>query len=379
MHNRYLQPGGEDQAVESEVALLTERGHNVVRYDTSNEALAQLHPVRQAAASVWNSQTKKSMSDLIESEKPDVVHFHNTFPWLSPSVYDFRSTQRPRIVQTLHNFRAVCPAATLLRAGKPCEACVGKLPWRGVVHACYRNSHAASFVSAAVSQMRRASEARSPRVDAYIALTSFSRSLFLRGGVPAEKLYVKPNFVAPDPGIGSERGNHFLFVGRFEEGKGIRVLMDAWRAVRNPPELRLIGSGPLQEEVSSFAADVPGVTVVGQVPRQRVLEELKAAYAVIAPALWYENFPLLVCEALATGCPVVAADGPNVREILQDGKAGVLFKSGSSDSLREAIEAARTTQPDLKARAAYGRGEYETKYCSDVNYETLMAVYQAAS
>ena len=378
VHNRYLQPGGEDLAVESEAALLVERGHQVVRYDSSNAAMAQLHPVRQAAASVWNSAARRSVSQLIELEKPDVVHFHNTFPWLSPAVYDFRATHRPRVVQTLHNFRVVCPAATLLRAGKPCEACVGKLPWRGVIHACYRQSHAASLVSAAVTQVRRSTEFGAARVDAYIALTSFSRSVFERGGVPSSKLHIKPNFVAPDPGVGMVRGAHFLFAGRFEEGKGIRVLMDAWRAMRKPPQLRVLGSGPLVNEVERFAAEVPGVTLVGQVDRNAVLTELRRAYAVVAPALWYENFPLLICEAMATGCPVIASDGPNVREILLNGEAGTLFASGSSEALRGAVERSRDEQAGLTARATKARAEFETKYTADANYQALMAVYQTA-
>jgi glycosyltransferase involved in cell wall biosynthesis len=376
VHNRYLQPGGEDIAVEAEVALLAGRGHTVMRYETTNEELAKLGPVHQAAASVWNGNARKSLAAFVHEAEPEVVHFHNTFPWLSPAIYQIAGRKPLRIVQTLHNFRLVCPAATLLRAGRPCEDCVGKVPWRGVLHACYRDNHAATLVAATAVQVGRALDRKMHRVHAYIALTEFSRGVFVRGGIPASKVHVKPNFVAPDPGFSTARGEHFLFAGRLEEGKGARLLMEAWRRMPDPPALRILGTGPLESELRQLAQSVPQIRMLGQVPREEVLMELKTARALILPALWYENFPLLVCEAMATGCPVIAADGPNLREILLDGRAGLLFGSGEVDSLRRAVEWARDPNVDLATFAHTARAEFEARYSADANYRALLNIYE---
>lgn len=376
VHNRYRQPGGEDIAVESEAALMAERGHTVLRYETTNEELVKLRPLEQAATAIWNSGARKSLAALVRDAEPDVVHFHNTFPFLSPAVHHIANGKSLRIVQTLHNFRVVCPAATLMRAGRPCEDCVGKVAWRGVVHACYRNNRAATLVAAASVQLARTLERMTSGVHAYIALTAFSREVFLRGGIPAGKVHVKPNFVAPDPGFSAARGEHFLFAGRLEEGKGIRLLIDAWRGMPDPPPLRVLGSGPLEAELRELARAIPQISFCGHVPRDRVFRELACARALLIPALWYENFPLLVCEAMAAGCPVIAADGPNLREILLDGRAGVLFKRGDGDSLRRAVEEARRPDASLAGYARTARAEFEARYSADANYRALLSIYE---
>lgn len=376
VHNHYLQPGGEDVAVAAEAALLRNRGHTVELLETSNEDMETTSAVRAAAGAVWSYDGKSRVSKVRAQFAPDVVHFHNTFPRLSPSVY--YAADRAAVVQTLHNFRLVCPAATLLRDGKPCEECVGRFAWPGVMHACYRGSRAATFASAAMVQTHRAVGTWRDRVDAYIALTPFTRDVFLRGGLPADKLYVKPNFVDPDPSIGSQRGSHFLFVGRFEEGKGIRVLMEAWRSMDRPPPLRLIGSGPFESEVREFADGIEGVTVFGRVARDRVIEELKQARAYIAPLLWYENFPLAICEAMATGTPVIAADVANVRDILQHGNAGLLFERANAQALVQAVRKAVDEPEAMSMIARAAREQYERCYTADANYQTLMHIYGTA-
>lgn len=373
VHNRYLQPGGEDIAVAAEVRLLRERGHEVELFETSNRDLSSFGGARIAAGTVWSRNGRAQVFEKNRRFAPDVVHVHNTFPRLSPSIY--YAVARAGVVQTLHNFRLVCPAATLMRNGQPCEECVGRFALPAIRHGCYRG-RSASFVSAAMLQTHRTLGTWDRRVDAYIALTAFTRDVFVRGGLPREKLHIKPNFVAPDPGVGAQRGRHFLYVGRFDEGKGIRVLMDAWRAMPAPVPLRLIGSGGLEDEVRAFAASTPAVEFVGHVSHERVIAELKSARALIAPMLWYENFPLGICEAMATGCPVIAADVANVRAILLDGAAALLFRRTDASALRAMIES--VTESQLAHVAARARAEYEQSYTADKNYGALMRIYAAA-
>lgn len=377
VHNRYVVPGGEEVVVAAETALLEGNGHTVGRFETSNQAIFEMSAVRAASHAIWNRKSRAELKAFQARFKPDVVHFHNTFPAMSPSVY-YAGLEASTIVQTLHNFRLVCPAGTLLRAGKPCELCVGRVAWPGVRYGCYRDSRSASLVAAAMVQAHRAIGTWARRVHAYIALTPFSREIFLRGGLPAEKVYTKPNFVAPDPGMSTARAAHFLYIGRFEDGKGTRILLEAWRAMTDPPPLRLVGSGPLEAEVARFAEERPGVQLLGRLPRDRVLEELKVARALVAPSLWYENFPLTICEAMATGCAVIASDQPNVRALLGDGHAGVLVPARDAQKLQRAVEHAVVADAELRRVALAARVLYEAHYTADANYRMLLDIYRAA-
>lgn len=380
VHNRYLQAGGEDVAVAAEAALLERYGHEVHLHESSNAELQQMSAPRAAMVTFWNSNARAQVATHAQQINADVVHFHNTFPLLSPATY-YAAAENAAVVQTLHNYRLVCPAATLMRDGRPCEDCVGTSGWRGVLHGCYRDSRAATFATAAMTSAHKLIGTWARKVDAYIALTPFTRSVFVRGGLPAEKVFVKPNFfdsaefgdAAPN-----EREDYFLFVGRLEEGKGIRVLLEAWRALDDAPRLKIIGSGPLDAEVRAFAASHSAVEMLGQVSRPRVIEELRRARALIAPMLWFENFPLTVCEAMACECPIIAADTANLREILNDGNAGVMFRSGDAAALAQAV---LLTHMDatLRARiAAAGKQEYESTYTADANYRALRDIYGAA-
>lgn len=336
-----------------------------------------MHPARAALRTVWNREARDAVAQHATQVGADIVHFHNTFPALSPATLHGVHAQAA-VVQTLHNFRLVCPAASLLRNGKPCEACVGTSGWRGVVHACYRGSRGATLATAVMTSSHRIAGTWANKVDAYIALTPFTRDVFVRGGLDASKIFVKPNFVslrAPDQQPDQER-NGVLFVGRLEEGKGIRVLMDAWRRMREPLPLKIIGSGDLLDEVRAFASVVPNVELLGHVSRDRVIDELHAARMMIAPMLWFENFPLSVCEAMAAGCAVVAADSANLRAILLDGEAGVLFKHGDPVDLARVATATYGDKGLCERVRATARREYDTKYTPEANYRTLMSIYE---
>ena len=378
VHNRYQQPGGEDVAVTAEAELLTANGHEVARFESSNDELGGLTKVHAAARTVWSRHSRSRLEEVQARVQPDVVHFHNTFPLLSPSVY-YAQPRKAVVVQTLHNYRLVCPTATLMRSGRPCEDCVGRFAWPGIMHACYRGSRSATLATAVMVQTHRALRTWSQRVDAYVALTPFARDIFVRGGLAPDRIHVKPNFVAPDPGIGTARRDHFLFVGRFEEGKGINVLLSAWRQMQAPPPLRLVGSGPLNAEVAAFAAALPSVTMVGRTSRERVIDEMRHARALIAPMLWYENFPLSVCEAMATGCPVIAADTRNLCELLGNGEAGLFFDSGNGNDLARAVTIASQDAGLMSALGAAGRRLYEAHYTAATNYRTLMSIYEQAA
>lgn len=374
VHNRYLQQGGEDLAVEAEAALLAQRGHTVARHETSNELLVGLGALRMAATSIWNSRARATVSALVAAEQPDVVHFHNTFPWLSPAVYYFRSARRPRVVQTLHNYRSVCAAATLTRNGTSCEVCVGGSALPAVLHACYRQSRAATATVAVSNAIHGALASQTGHVDAFVALSSFARSVFLRGGIPPEKLYVKPNFLADDPGVGPHDGDYVLYAGRLSAEKGITVLLRAWDHAEQSVPLHIIGDGPMRNLVERAAASHKHISYLGPQSRADVIAAMKRARALILPSLAQENSPFVLIEAFATGTPVVCSDSTNLRDLTANGAAAVLFEPDNASALCEAVNLVHDAAIAERI-ARQGRALFESCYTADRNYEQLLSIY----
>ena len=305
VHNRYQQHGGEDAAVAAEAALLEAHGHRVVRYTLDNDGIARLGRARLVRATLWNDAAHGELRELLGAARPAVAHFHNTFPLVSPAAYYAARDAGVPVVQTLHNFRLVCPNALLYRDGHPCEECVGRaVPWPGVVHACYRQSRAASAVTAAMLATHRALGTWQNAVDVYIALTNFARAKFIEGGLPAERLAVVPNFLAADPGAGSHAGRFALFVGRLSPEKGLGTLLTAWRALAGALPLKIVGSGPLE---ATLDRTVPGTEWLGRQSAENVLALMREAAFLVVPSECYEGMPMAVVEAFASGLPVVAS------------------------------------------------------------------------
>jgi glycosyltransferase involved in cell wall biosynthesis len=239
IHNSYQQPGGEDQVFLAETSLLERYGHQVVRYSKHNDRAAGMNRLALAGTALWNNSTYRDLRVLIRRERPDVAHFHNTFPLVSPAGYYAAKAEGVPVVQTLHNYRLLCPNALFFRDGGVCEDCMGKaITWPGVVHKCYRGSRAASGLVTAMLATHRALRTWTDMVDVYIALTEFARRKFIEGGLPEERMTVKPNFVDPDPGPGTSDDGHALFVGRLSPEKGVDTLLAAGNALEDGFPLR---------------------------------------------------------------------------------------------------------------------------------------------
>lgn len=268
-HNFYQEPGGEDQVYADEGLLLESFGHEVIRYSRHNDDIANMSRLQTARATFFNKQTLEEVRKLIRKEQPDVLHCHNTFPLISPAIYVAANEAGVPVVQTLHNFRLLCPSALFLRNGRPCEDCLGKLlAWPGVLHACYRRDRAATAVVAGMLAVHRLGGTWVRRVQQFIALSEFSRRKFIEGGLPAGRLAVKANFMRNDPGYGGGRGGYAIFVGRLAAEKGIEALLAAWRRLKTPLPLKIVGDGPLAGQVLRgrrfrLANRLPGTPIVG--------------------------------------------------------------------------------------------------------------------
>jgi glycosyltransferase involved in cell wall biosynthesis len=376
-HNRYLHAGGEDMAYEAEAALLLRHGHEVARFLQDNLRVHRIGRASAAVLSVWSPGSRERLLRVLERERPMVAHFHNTFPLISPSAYHACRDAGVPVVQSLHNFRLLCAGALLFRDGRACEDCMGRsILWPGVVHGCYRSSRLETAGVTVMLQTHRILGTWNRRVDLFIALSEFSRRKFIEGGLPAQRILVKPNFVHPDPGIRAGGGEYALYAGRLSAEKGVRTLFDAWRLLKGIP-LLIAGDGPLLEYARRRAQSNEGgrISVLGRLSRNDVFSAMKNARFLVFPSLCYENFPLAVVEAFACGLPVACSDAGAAVEIVEDGRTGAHFHASDPQSLADAASRLWSDPSGSLQRGRNARAEFEEKYTEQRNYGILRQIY----
>ena len=380
LHNYYQQSGGEDAVVEQEKALLESKGHQVRLLAASNDAISNIRSRAKAAlGTIYSRGSRVQVEKEIRSFHPEIVHIHNLFPLLSPSVYYACKAAGVPVVQTLHNFRLICPNALLFRDGKPCELCIGKkIPWPAIVHACYRESRAGSAAVASMLAVHGLIGTWNSAVNAYIALTSFSREKLIAGGLPADRLLVKPNFLYPDPGPGRSAQDFALIVGRLAPEKGIATLLSAWARLKPNRKLKIVGDGPLQSAVRAVVRN-PQIELLGRQTKEAVLSVMESASFLVFPSECYEGFPRVIVESFAKGLPVVASRLGSMAELIDHGRTGLLFQPGDPQALADAVEWMFTHPAQLEQMSQAARSEFEAKYTADRNYEQLMEIYRSAS
>lgn len=364
--------------------MLESGGDEVIRYTTHNDRVRSLNSFDLAHKTIWNKESYADLRAIIRERRPDVMHAHNTFPLISPAAYAAARDGGIPVVQTLHNFRLLCANGLLFRDGRVCEDCVGRtVPWPAVVHKCYRNNLPASAVVATMLLYHRARGTWQHDVDVFVALTEFARRKFIEGGLPAAKIVVKPNFVewGIDEPPGGEEGerDYVLYVGRLSPEKGIRTLIAAWNAVDGLLPLRIIGDGPLRDEVLAAEATNPRIQSLGQLPRPDVQRLLRGARALVLPSECYEMFPLVVLEAYSMGTPVIGSRSGSLESIIEDGKTGILFDAANALKLGETAHWACTHSDDMSSMGRRARAVYLERYTGAINYKYLREIYARAS
>jgi len=279
------------------------------------------------------------------------------------------------VVQTLHNYRLLCPQGGFFRDGKPCHDCASHLG-HSVLHGCYRDSRVGTANVAMMIAWHRAAGTYSTMVDRYIALTEFSRSNFVDGGFDPAKITVKPNFASPDPGERPNDGSYALFVGRLSPEKGLQTLLAAWRQLPELIPLRLAGSGPLAAEVSAAVSELgPEVQYLGQLPLNPLMQLMKGARFLIFPSELYENFPLTLAESYACGVPVIASELGAMKEIVKHESTGLLFRAGDPGDLAAKVQYAWANRERMRQMGKQARQEYESNYTAELNYRRLRSIY----
>ena len=372
VHNRYREYGGEDSVFGSEVALLRSAGHQVDTLTVSNDSIGDASARFSAALlCAYNPSARKRIETALAANRPDVVHVHNFFPLISPSVFYACAAVGIPAVWTLHNYRIACANGLLFRDGAPCEKCLGATALWGVAHRCYRGSVAGSAAVAAMIEFNRRVGTWRRKVARFIALTQFSRRKLEAAGVPSERICVKPNFV-PDPGVhGRDTRAGVVFVGRLSREKGVHSLMRAWRDLDIP--LTVIGDGPEMADLRAMAP--PGVRFAGHCSREQTLAAMGQAAAMIVPSIWYECFPVATVEAMSLGTPILASRIGALEEIIEDGVSGHHFNPGDAADMARVARAAFTDPTRLRSMGAAARTKYETEYSPKRNLEMLVSIY----
>ncbi len=384
VHNTYQQPGGEDIVFRNECELLKSAGHEVIEYQRSNQDVSNFVSIRQLALAkrtIWASDIRREFRQLLLQKKPDIVHIHNTFVMISPSIYwACRDAQVP-VVQTLHNYRLLCSNGALFRDGKVCEECLEHGVWRGVSYGCYKGSRSATAVVAAMLSVHRRLGSWSRLIEYFLTPTEFGRRKLVEGGLPADKILVKPNFVDPDPGEGNGVRSYALFVGRLSPEKGLRTLLAAWACLGNTIPLHIVGDGPLREELEEYVRQrgLSSVHFRGRLKWEESVAAMKSARFLLFPSECYEGaLPLTVVEAFACGTPVIASRMGPMQELIADGGTGFHFTPGDPKDLANKAEHSWTNPADLDAMRKQARRTYEVTYTAAHNYAMLLETYERA-
>jgi glycosyltransferase involved in cell wall biosynthesis len=381
-HNHYRESGGEDQSFQAERELLQSHGHVVEVYIRDNHEIQEsglIQKLQLARNTTWANDSFRDMRSIIRAKKPSLAHFQNTFPLISPSAYVACKQEGIPVIQSLRNYRLLCVNALFFRDNYPCEDCLGKMiPWPGVLHACYRESHTQSAVVAGMLAYHNWLGTWKTQVDFYIVLSEFSRKKFIESGLPPEKLVVKPNF-AVDRGRSSEREDYVVFVGRLAREKGLFTLLNAWRDLRNIP-LIIIGTGPLYHQLYQMieTENLEKIKMLGHFANAHAIEIVKQARFLVFPTDWYETFGRVVVEAYSAGVPVVASRIGAVTELIRDGETGLQFTPGDATELSAKVEWLWNHPEESKRLGRNARREYEEKYTPERNYQMLMDIYQHA-
>lgn len=372
-------PSGEDSVYLNERSLLDEH-YDVVRYEKHNDDLDDSTLQKQvglAISGAWSRKAYDEVSELIRKTRPDVAHFHNTFPQITPSAWAACQANGVPVVQTLHNFRYICPAALLQRKGKPCEDCISGSLLNSLKHRCYRGSLAATGAQAWTIARNRLNGGFRKNVDRYLALTDFAAGRMIAGGLPAENVIIKPNFLPEIPAEGKGEGGYVVYTGRLSDEKGVHTLLKAWQQVNPAVSLKLVGDGPLRPELEQYVqAHQLNVEFMGFCDKQTVLKLVGGALFQVVPSEWYEGFPMVILEAYGCGTPVLASKIGSLDEVVEEGVTGRKFTPGDQNSLAGILAEWLSNPDQVLSLRGTTRQRFLDRYTSDANLTRTAEIYE---
>jgi len=378
VHNRYLIRGGEDECFDAEKELLSSHGVNVIEYVEDNKIIQQLGLIKTAIQTIWSFTTVKKLKNILQRNKIDLIHVHNFFPIISPSIFYAAKRANIPIVFTVHNQRLFCANGYFLRNQQICELCSNKIfNFPAIRYRCYRNSFFGSLIVAIMQGVHKWISTWNSEVDIFIALNEFSHNKLIENGIKEKIIEVKPNFVKDDFSEFNFEGDFALFIGRLSEEKGVNILLEAWNELENDISLKIIGDGNLSKNVDFFCKKHPNVEWLGRQSHHYVMEILSQAKVLIVPSIWYEGMPRVIIEAYSLGKPVIASRIGGIENMISE-DVGYLFSPGDKNGLVKEVRKF-LEKKDLVIKKSYAaRSEYLNKYTPEKNFDLIMDIYKKA-
>ena len=380
-HNFYQQAGGEDVAVANEMAMLEQHGHEVKLFSVSNNSIKTFwHKLFVSFRLTYSKKYKNKLKNVIADFTPDIVHVHNFFPLLTPSIFDACVEMNVPVVHTLHNYRLICPSATLFVNGACNEESIEKNAYAMVKYKAYKNSFLGTFILARAIEKTKKNKLWSIQIDQFITPSQSVKNTYIKGGFLSEKITVKANFIQPlqisplpsiQPPLQEEKNEEYaIFLGRLVEEKGIIMLLNSWR--ETDIELRIYGGGSLEKTCKT--AQRKNIKYCGEVPREEALQALKYAKFLIMPAQWHEPFGLVVIEALSLGIPVIAAKMGAMPELIAHGYNGLIFEHDDISDFHQQIDQMKN-RPKLTEMKKNALNSFDKQYTATMNYPLLIDIY----
>ena len=376
VHNYYQIPGGEDTVVDNEKKMLERHGHKVFLYSRNNAELKQMSKLQKIflpVTTVFNPRTYRDIKKLIREENIEVVHVHNTLNLVSPAVYYVARRMKVPVVQTIHNFRLLCPGATFYRDGHICEDCVKHGLKCAIKHNCYRGSKIQTFACVVSTVFHRMTGIYG-KIN-YICLTDFNKKKLLElRQIKPERVFVKPNFIESKRECvpAKDRKDQFVFAGRLDKLKGIDLLFEAWKTMgEDAPKLVVCGTGPMENWCKTFIKEnSANIEMRGFVPNVETIKIIGKSQALILPTQWYEGFPMSIVEAFSVGTPVICSNFGNAGSIVEEGITGYKFRFDSIEDMITCIMKCNNICESTLLK-------YYEKYTEKRNYAMLMDVYES--
>jgi len=383
LHNyhRSGSSSGDDVIFRQETELLKKKGHEVIKFNPCNDEFARGGILKKLSIAIqipWSFRYAKRIRDIVIKETPHIVHVHNFFPLLSPSVYHALKARNVPVVQTLHDFRFLCAIAFFMRDGRICEECKDFSVFRSVRYGCFRHSRLQSLPVALMMKLHNILKTFKEKIDAYICLTEFQKKIFTDAGYPEEKIFIKPNLVEDTfTGRSNKIGDYLVFIGRLGEEKGLRTLIEAWRWLPDIP-LKVIGDGP---DASAFKTLVSSLKIrniefLGYLPHNKSMDILDNARFLVMPSIWYETFGLVIVEAFSHYKPVIASNLGAMAELVTEARTGLLFEPGNAEDLARKVQWLWNNPEECLRLGLNARREYEERYTPEKNYEMLISIYE---
>jgi glycosyltransferase involved in cell wall biosynthesis len=331
-----------------------------------------------ALAMVYSLDARRQFEACIQQVQPDLIHLHNIYHQLTPSILDVARQAHIPVIMTLHDYKLVCPRYDMLRHGTVCDQCVEQGPT-----ACLRNrcagSWAASLLLTCESALHR-SRGSYDAVRYFLTPSRFLRRVMERGGWSPERLRhisnFTPAFATQTTSTWDAEGERYLFAGRLSREKGIGTLLAAARQVERGT-LVVCGSGPLEHQVREVAAQLPAGRIEwkGHLSQEALRQEIQRASFVVMPSEWFENAPFAALEAMAAARAVLASRIGGLPEMITDDDNGVLVPPGNLANWTQALSAALENPARMRRMGQRAQERARVQFGFEAHMDAVLGIY----